>query len=200
MAYVCDLGSGQRVYLENQGPQTRVTVSFSGVGQQQQASSSWHTGNWTAPPEAFQTRSGVVIQIHGSQGASFLQVQGSSMALLSQPPVLDASQSLPLQESAASSSMPPMEPMKPMPPMEPMKPMTMGNMSMDTAGNMSMGDMSMSLNPMEMRMGNMELRMGSSSSSAASSAAKTVRQFCSQCGTAVKPDDRFCASCGAQLD
>ncbi|MEM1252320.1 MAG: zinc-ribbon domain-containing protein [Cyanobacteria bacterium P01_H01_bin.21] len=65
------------------------------------------------------------------------------------------------------------------PPMPPMQPMTMGNMQM-------------TMQPMEMRVGNMELKMETQSS--------TTRQFCSQCGKKVAPEDRFCSSCGHALN
>lgn len=58
-----------------------------------------------------------------------------------------------------------------------------------------MEPMGMTMNPMEMRMGDMELKMDATSSNAPSN----VRQFCSQCGTKVAPDDRFCSSCGHRL-
>ncbi len=57
-----------------------------------------------------------------------------------------------------------------------MQPMRMGNMEMQ---------------PMEMRMGTMHLSMNRSQ-------AQSV-QFCSQCGTKVKPDDHFCFNCGTKL-
>ncbi len=190
MAYVCDLGAGYQVYLDNQGTQTTITTSCHSLGQQQQASSSLSTGVWTAIPEAYQTPSGTVLKISTAQGAYFVHVQGNSVSTMAQAPALGTAQQMQVQQTAGmpSLAMPSMQPMQPMQspamqPMEPMQPMTMGNMQM-------------SMNPMEMRMGDMEMRMGSSTDAASS----TKRQrFCSQCGARIDPSDRFCASCGHAL-
>jgi hypothetical protein len=173
MAYVCELGTGQSVYLENQGAQTVVTLISSGPGQQQQASSSFTTGVWTAPPQVFQTPHGMVLKVISEQGERSLQIQGTSVSVLGEMPSVTDSQQLTVQEvtSVPVSPLKPMEPMK----MEPMKPM-----------NLKMGDMQMNMNPMSMRMGS-----GSSE--------ENPKSFCSQCGTSVKPEDRFCSNCGHQL-
>jgi hypothetical protein len=218
MAYACELGTGQRIYIDNQGTQTVVTTMSGGPGQQQQSSTGFHTGAWSVPPEIFQTTGGAVLKVTTAQGEHFIYIQGSSMQVMGGAPSLSGSQQMQVQQVAGmpSSSMPPMEPMKPMnmggmqmspmKPMEPMKPMSMGGMQM---------------NPMEMRMGDMEMRMGSPAASsppktpsppaappdkpvAADTPAKAAgapgtRRFCSQCGTAVEPGDRFCSSCGHRL-
>ena len=57
MAYVCEIGTGQRAYLDNQGKQTIVTTASSSLGQQQQSSQSFVTGSWTASPESFRNAS-----------------------------------------------------------------------------------------------------------------------------------------------
>lgn len=191
MAYVCDLGAGQRAYLDNQGTQTIITLASSSPGQQQQASTSVQTGSWIGPPQAFQTASSVVIRIQLADGNRFVQIQGSSINWVTAS-AIETAQPLAMQRT----EMPAMQPMQPMtmPAMPPMQPMTMGNMSM-------------SLNPMEMRMGDMEMRMGSVTSSASSnqtanqaSTEAASQRFCNQCGSAVKPDDRFCSSCGNRLE
>ncbi|CAC5344717.1 MULTISPECIES: zinc ribbon domain-containing protein [Planktothrix] len=173
MAYVCELGTGQSVYLENQGAQTVVTLISSGPGQQQQASSSFTTGVWSSPPQVFQTPYGLVLKVISEQGERSLQIQGTSVSILGEMPSVTDSQQLTVQEVTRVSVSPlkPMEPMK----MEPMKPM-----------NLKMGDMQMNMNPMSMRMGS-----GSSE--------ENPKSFCSQCGTSVKPEDRFCSNCGHQL-
>lgn len=56
---------------------------------------------------------------------------------------------------------------------------------------MQMGNMQMKMQPMVMRMGEMELNMNTTASK---------QQFCTQCGTLVKPTDKFCASCGHKLE
>jgi hypothetical protein len=167
MAYVCELGTGQSVYLENQGAQTVVTLISSGPGQQQQASSSFTTGVWSSPPQVFQTPYGLVLKVISEQGERSLQIQGTSVSILGEMPSVTDSQQLTVQEVTRVSVSPlkPMEPMK----MEPMKPM-----------NLKMGDMQMNMNPMSMRMGNMELRMGSGAPE------ENPKSFCSHCGTSVK--------------
>lgn len=202
MAYTCDLGTGQRVYLDNVGDYTAVTLASGGPGQQQQSGSQFATGPWIAPPAMLRTEQGVVIQLTTAQGQQHLQLQGGQLGWMSSAPGGNA-QGMQLTQVASmpgsatmspmqpmGDSMPPpqaapmepMQPMQPMAPMQPMQPMQMGNMTMGT-------------NPMEMRMGNMAMRMGEQQAAASES----KRKFCSQCGAPVQPSDRFCASCGHQL-
>lgn len=178
MVYVAELATGQRIYVEQQGSQTVVTLASHGPQQQQQSSSSFFTGTWTAPPEIRPAGAGAVVILHTADGERLIQVQGGSMAMSSAP---NSGAEAPKQPMSPSS-MPPMQPMPPMAPMQPMQPMTMG-------------DMQMSFNPMEMRMGNMEMRIGAATSSAAPSG----KRFCSQCGSAVTESDRFCSHCGHSL-
>ncbi|WP_204139339.1 zinc-ribbon domain-containing protein [Halomicronema sp. CCY15110] len=212
MAYTCELGSGQRLYLENVGEQTAVTLASGSAGQQQQSGSQFPTGTWTAPPELFRTQQGVVIQLTTAQGTHHLQLQGNQLGVMSQSPALGNAQQMqmssgvampgnampPMQPMGATQPMPPMSPMQPMEPMQPMQPMQ----------PMKMGNMEMNANPMQMRMGNMAMQMGNAASSSAASsntassgaASPGKAKFCSQCGTAVQPSDRFCANCGHQLN
>ena len=200
MAYVCELGAGQRVYLENQGVQTVVTLISSSPGQQQQASNSFTTGVWSSPPQVFQTPYGMVLKITSEQGEKTLQIQGSGVSVISSMPLGKDSEQLPVHEVATLpvSPMPGVESLKPMPPMNPMEPMTPMKMSpMEPMKplepmNLNMGNMQMSMNPMEMRMGNMGMRMGSP----APQNTPQTQRFCTQCGASVKPEDRFCSSCG----
>jgi NADH pyrophosphatase NudC (nudix superfamily) len=192
MAYVCELGSGRKIYLDNQGTQTVITVASSGVGQQQQASISYQTGTWTTLPQLFQVPDGVAIQLTTDQGEHWLHLQGSSVSIMSGGFSPGASSQMQMQQVASmpTSVLQPMEPMQPMQPMQPTQ----------------LGDMQMNLKPMEMRMGNMEMRMGSATSGSATSGSATSggttpdkRRFCSQCGETVEPSDRFCSSCGHKL-
>ena len=161
MAYICDLGSGQLVYIENSGMQTEITFASSTPGQQQQASSSFHTGKWLIPPTAFRITSSVILRIDSESGQYFVQVQGSSTIVLNSPPSLAGAEELSLQPADAPS-MKPIEPMKPMPPMK--------------------------MNNMEMRMGNMSMQMGNSAPKAerfcSQCGAKTAEgdRFCTSCG------------------
>lgn len=170
MVYVLELSPNYKIYLENQGMQTAITALNHGPGQQQQAGSSIYTGEWNATPCAYQIPQGVVLQVQTQQKEFYIQVTGTSMSTLGGRPSF-LGEPLELKEVPDSpvSSMKPMQPMKPLKPIKPLEPMQ----------------------PMEMQMGKMEMRM-------ASSAANT-RQFCSQCGATVKPDDRFCSSCGHRL-
>jgi hypothetical protein len=129
MPYLSELGTGQKVYLDNQGNQTIVTISSSSPGQQQQASSSFTTGSWTATPEVLQTPTGIILKIYTATGEQLIQLQGGSMSMVNSTP--GNIQQLQVQQTSTmpSTGMKPMEPMKPMDPMKPME-MRMGNMSM----------------------------------------------------------------------
>ena len=180
MAYLCELGNGQRLYVESRGTQTIVTLASSQAGQQQQSSSGFPTGAWIAPPQVFQSPAGSILQLSTEQGIYSILIQGSSMGAIHDTPSVSGWQQLQVQQgSVPPSSMPPMEPMQPL---EPLK----------------MGNMQMSLNPMQMQMGNMAMRM-EPPASVSPTAQSSTRRFCSQCGAAVKPEDRFCSSCGHQL-
>ncbi|HEY9627634.1 MAG TPA: zinc ribbon domain-containing protein [Coleofasciculaceae cyanobacterium] len=178
MVYACDLDNGQRLFLDNAGNQTLITLASSSAGQQQQASQSIQTGSWIAPPEVFRMAGSIIVKLRTAQCKHFIQVQGSSVNVLSSAPSLSHAQQIQMQQVNSPTS----EPMR-IKPMEPMKPMDMGNMQMN-------------LKPMEMKMGNMSMQMGVPT---APPAPPSTRQFCSQCGVAIQPDDRFCSSCGHQL-
>ncbi|MEO0458990.1 MAG: zinc ribbon domain-containing protein [Cyanobacteria bacterium P01_A01_bin.114] len=190
MPYVSEIGPGTQVYIDNQADQTIITTVSSSVGQQQQSSNRLTTGVWTAPPEIVRAPGGIAVKIFTAQGARTVQVQGNTVTSTA-----GATESM-----QSTDQMPSPSSMQPMAPMAPIAPMTMGNLSM-------------TMDPMEMRMGNMEMRMGDPTSSAAANTASasntaqastsstpgTSAKFCTQCGTAVSPEDRFCAQCGHQL-
>ena len=193
MAYVCELGPGQRLYLDNQGEFTAIARMMTAPGQQQQSSRSFETGAWTQAPLLFQTAQGIFIKLTTDRGEPLIQVQGQTLQVAQQDPELQSSQQIQMSVidampgMAPMPSLDPMQPMASMPsPMQPMQPMTMGNMKM-------------SLEPMQMQMGEMKMQMGSTSSTNANDPATTQRRFCTQCGQAVDPSDRFCASCGHAL-
>jgi len=161
VAHGCDLGSGQRLYLDSQGMQTTVAIASTSAGQQQQSSSSLQTGAWTCPPEVYRTSEGIVVKLHTANGNQFIQIQGSSMGMSTTAPLLINAEQLSTQQTNVPASMQPMAPMKPM-------------------QQMTMGTMQMNLKPMEMRMGDMEMRMGSVSAGSANAATPApTRQFCS---------------------
>ena len=191
MGYVCELGTGRKLYLDNQAGQTVVTLANTASGQQQQASSSFQTGPWIATPEVYLTADGAVVKLQSARGAHYIRVQGGSIGV-SEAFSLDSLQHMQMQQTSTSvPPTPPMSPIAPMTPMTPMPPMPLGNAAMG-------------MNPMEMQMGNMQMRMGNNPPPATVSnppAATTPhqRRFCSQCGNPVKPEDRFCTSCGHHL-
>ncbi|MBW4471829.1 MAG: zinc ribbon domain-containing protein [Stenomitos rutilans HA7619-LM2] len=197
MGYLCDLGSGQTVYLENVQHQTLVTVASSYPGQQQQSSSGFQTGSWTAPPEVLRSTIGLVVKLYTDQGEWFISIQGSRLSVLNEAPSLAEAQPLQVQSVAhkPGDSRPTMPSIQPMPLMTPMPPMTMGNMQMDrNTMSMQMGSMHMSMNPIAP-----SASKASQTNTAGSHTADEQRNFCSQCGTAITPGDRFCAHCGHQL-
>ena len=189
MIYIGNLGANQQVYIENRGSQTITTLVSSSSGQQQSQSSSWETGNWTAPPTLLRTEGMFLLRIDAVGGQNFIQLQASGFNSLATAPSLINADVIPLQkvsETATSGqSSAEFQSMKPMEPMEPMKPM-------------KLGDMSMGINPMEMRMGNMYMRMPENPK--LESPSKSTQNFCTQCGTVVKAGDRFCANCGHKLE
>ncbi|MEB3359124.1 MAG: zinc ribbon domain-containing protein [Synechococcales bacterium] len=188
MAYVCELNPNQTIYLENAGAYTVVTQLSHSPGQQQQSTTRFETGAWTAPPEMSHTTSSILFRISTSQGEQVIQAQGSSLSLTSPSQWQASFQAMTQSHSPTANPMPSMPPMasvkmEPMPPLPPLPPMKMGEMEMTSS-------------PMTMRMGDMQMTMGNS--------AETIRpqherRFCSQCGAPVQPTDRFCASCGHQL-
>lgn len=181
MAYVCELSAGRTLYLDNLDGRTVVTITSKSAGQQQQASSSFQTGDWTATPEVYLTSDGAVVKLQASQGSHYIRVHGGSIGV-SEAFSLDALQQMQMQQVSGLKPFvaTPVEPPKPLDPIPPLQPMTMG-------------DMQMNLNSMEMKMGNMEMKMGETAAS------QPVQRFCTQCGAAVQTSDRFCTSCGHQL-
>jgi NADH pyrophosphatase NudC (nudix superfamily) len=165
MAIYSELPTGQRLYLDNQGTQTIVTLASGASGQQQQSSSSFATGIWTKEPEIQITPQGVIVNIITATGNHSIHIQGTSISL-SSPHAFASSQ------SSQSSSFSPL----PMQPMQPMQPMKMGNMSM-------------SFSPMEMQMGDMKMSMGETKqvnkrqfcSQCGAKVSENAR-FCSSCG------------------
>lgn len=199
MGYLCELGAGQSVYLENLQHQTLVTIVSSSPGQQQQSSSGIQTGDWTAPPEVFRSTIGFVVKLCTAQGDRFVHIQGSRLSTLNEVPSLAEAQPLQVRQVAhpPTDSRSSMQPLPPLQPMAPMQPMAMGNMQMDRdAMSMQMGNMHMSLNPIERS----KPHPSQTHASDVAEAADGQRNFCSQCGVAIKSSDRFCASCGHRLD
>lgn len=187
MAFTCDLGNGQQVYLENQGLQTIITMISSRPGQQQSQRTSFQTGSWSATPRAYQTETGVILQIETTQKRDYITIEGNNISIMNHVSSLGRAREILLQQTEHLStgvSMQPMQPMEPMKPIEPMKPME----------PLKMGNMEMRMNPMEMRMGSMQMSVEQPNQSP-----KAGQHFCSQCGHSTEPADRFCSNCGHRL-
>ena len=184
MAYVCELSTGRTLFLDNLDGRTVVTISSKSVGQQQQASSTFHTGEWISTPEVYLTSDGAVVKLQAAHGSHYIRIHGGSIGV-SEAFSLDALEQMQMQQISGLKPVIPAPTKTPPsgnspPPMQPMEPLTMG-------------DMQMNLDNMEMRMGNMEMKMGGAQP------AQSDRRFCSQCGSAVQSVDRFCTHCGHQL-
>ncbi len=169
MAYQCDLGTGQRLYLENRETQTVVRLTSGSARQQQSQQSNFETGKWRSLPKVFRTVTGILLIIDSAQKQSFLSLQAQRIGMLNSQPDMTGAEVLSLQptESIASSFKP----------LEPMPPMQMDDMKME---------------PMEMKMGTMHMKMGAPSS-------QSPHHFCPQCGESVRESDRFCSHCGTHL-
>ncbi|PZO45555.1 MAG: zinc ribbon domain-containing protein [Shackletoniella antarctica] len=182
MPYQYDISPTQKIYLDNLGDNTLITLASGGPGQQQQSGTQVATGPWTELPQVVRVGSGVLVRCTTGQRTFIWQVQGGQIGA-ADATAWPADQAEPMQVTASSA--PVMQPMAPMQPMQ-------------------MGDMQMSASPMTMRMGNMTLGKshGNSSGAAdgnASGTASGPQKFCTQCGAAVSTGDRFCGSCGHQL-
>ncbi|HEY9884343.1 MAG TPA: zinc ribbon domain-containing protein [Thermosynechococcaceae cyanobacterium] len=193
MGYRCEWATGQSVYLENVDDQTRVTLTNSSPGQQQQSSSHVQTGRWTAPPEVLQAAIGLVVKLLTAQGERFIYIQGNQVSTSKEAPSWGDAQPLPVHVDSTPAAM---APTPSMPPMQPLPPMKMGDMQMNqTAMTMQMGKMRMEMNPIE------PLSKPSPQTGVEKLSTSAVqRNFCSQCGSTLKPSDRFCAHCGHRLD
>ena len=193
MGYRCEWATGQSVYLENVDDQTRVTLTNSSPGQQQQSSSHVQTGRWTAPPEVLQAAIGLVVKLLTAQGERFIYIQGNQVSTSKEAPSWGDAQPLPVHVDSTPAAM---APTPSMPTMQPLPPMKMGDMQMNqTAMTMQMGKMRMEMNPIE------PLSKPSPQTGVEKPSTSAVqRNFCSQCGSTLKPSDRFCAHCGHRLD
>ncbi|MBD2077514.1 zinc ribbon domain-containing protein [Phormidium sp. FACHB-592] len=193
MGYRCEWATGQSVDLENVDEQTRVTLTNSSPGQQQQSSNHVQTGRWTAPPEIWRVAIGLVVKLLTAQGEQFIYIQGNQVSTSTEAPSWGDAQPLPVHVDSMPAAMSPKPSMAPMLPLPPMK---MGDMQMDqTTMTMQMGNMRMEMNPIKASSKPSPQTGGEQPSTSA-----VQRNFCSQCGSTLKPSDRFCAHCGHRLD
>jgi ribosomal protein L37E len=173
MAYQAILNGTQQLTISNQGMQTQITLTSSSPGQQQSQSSSFTTGSWVRFPQLFHTEQGFILQIEGSHGQYFIQIQSNGISTINGIPPLSNSTPVDLETVAD----PPEQKVN----FEPMQPLGRSKMSMN-------------INSMSMQMGNMSLNLGKKFRKTA------TKRFCSQCGVKAKPSDRFCSSCGHPLN
>jgi ribosomal protein L37E len=174
MAYTAYLQGHGQITIAFKDPHTSITLVISNPGQQQSQSTSFTTGNWTAPPKLLPTASSYVLQITSETGNHFISIEATGIRTLANAPLLDRSNPIKL------------EPI--------FEPKTNYNNNTVEFKPMQMGNMSMSMTPMSMRLGNMSMTMGEGFKSASS------KIFCTQCGREAKIDDLFCSSCGHQLN
>jgi hypothetical protein len=121
MTYACDIGNGQRLLVENDGDETQVALSSGDVGQQQNQSTGFNTGNLSKPPELFRTSENLVLRLESKSDVKFIGIYGHQIESMRDEPVLENAEKLTLEESNEKiERMKPMEPMKPMKPMKPM--------------------------------------------------------------------------------
>lgn len=182
MPYRVDLGAGQKIYIDQMGTDTAILLASSSAGQQQQASSRYATGQWTKDPKVFLInggRDGVAVKVVAIQGTIFVRIYQGQMSVSTEPAGQLKEAKMTYVDETPAVNLPPMQPMKPMQPME-------------------MGNMSMNADTMEMRMGNMSIG-GMPPQDNADDTSQESKKFCTQCGTAVQPEDNFCGSCGHKL-
>ena len=208
-AYRCEIDSNRQLHLYNEGTVTAVTLLSSSLGQQQ-SSSRFTTGQWTAAPALYQLRQGMLVVIFAAS-TYYLQLQNGQAQMISgalseqMADQLQQTQPLTLQRDDRAKTVldAPMQPMQPMRSQNPMS-LSMGNMRMTLgagAGEMSMGNMKLGTQPSDLMEGSSSAAAAAASASSQDSAdAAKARRFCSRCGSAVAPGDRFCAHCGAQLN
>ena len=184
--YIGTVAPEQQLYINNQNGQTQLSIASGSAGQQQRQNSSFATGEWRSPPALYCTASGVVLQICGQQGDTWIQLQGQQMQVIAAPAVVEADR-VELQTTSTPPTMQPLPPLK--------------------MGNMKMGNMEMQMQPMWMKMGDMEMQMGAASSTETSpSQLSSSHNFCSHCGQPLQSSaasgsqsNRFCANCGHPL-
>ena len=113
MPYHCDLSPGQKIYLDNPGSITLITLASAGAGQQQQSSTQVHTGPWTEVPQIARVGNGVILRCVAAQGTFFWQIQGMQIGVAPATAWV-ADQATPMQAAEVGSS-----PIASMPPMAP---------------------------------------------------------------------------------
>lgn len=181
---------------------TVVTLQSGGSGQQQQSSSQFSTGQWTSVPLLYRLADGAVIAISTLAETYYLYAKGTQIQMSAGEPSAELAaqmgQSYPLPlkpvEAMPKVVMPPMQPMSTMQPMH----LKLGNMEMSMGTAASAFSTASSSARAESKNAQDDIPAQDISSETGSSQTK-VKQFCTQCGSAIDPSDRFCGYCGARL-
>jgi hypothetical protein len=162
MAYQAILNGTQQLTISNQGVQTLITLISSSPGQQQSQSSSFTTGNWVRSPQLFQTGQGFILQIEGSNGQYFIQIQSNGISTINGIPTLSHSTPVDLEQVAD-------------PPEQ--------NVNFEPMQSLRMGNISMGINSMSINMNNKFRQTGTKRfCSQCGVKAKLSDRFCSSCG------------------
>lgn len=120
-----ELHPGYHLHLTQMADRTTLTVTQSGTGQQQQASTTLMIGPWTAPPQVTPLPSGAIVILTTAQGQHTLHIQGTQIA-----------------ESSSSTTSSPHPP-------TPLPPLKMGGMEMGFSPmHMKMGNMELQMPPL----------------------------------------------------
>jgi zinc-ribbon domain len=101
MAYLCEPHPGQQVFVEYRDGHTRLLCRRSQPGSQQQASSSFSTGNWTQPPELWRSPHGQFIHIHSAQGPILVQITPNGLQVIGPATIPPPIEVIPLQPTDA---------------------------------------------------------------------------------------------------
>jgi predicted RNA-binding Zn-ribbon protein involved in translation (DUF1610 family) len=97
MAYRCEPHPGQEVFVDCRDGQTQLLCRRHQPGSQQQASSSFTTGNWTQPPELWRSPHGQFIHIHSPQGPILVQINPNGLEVLGPATIPPPIEVIPLQ-------------------------------------------------------------------------------------------------------
>lgn len=101
MAYRCEPHPGQEVFVDCLDGQTQLLCRRSQPGSQQQASSSFTTGNWTAPPQLWRSTHGQFIHIQCPQGSILVQINPNGLQVLGPATIPPPIEVIPLEPTDA---------------------------------------------------------------------------------------------------
>jgi hypothetical protein len=108
MAYFGELDTGLRIYLDNRHHETTIATFSAGAAQMELFHQDLHLGRWNAPPEIWQTPTGVVVKVETSQGQHYISLAGKQVGLLTEVPTVSDARKIRIGEV---SCIPPLQPM-----------------------------------------------------------------------------------------